>query len=254
MDDMLHERDWEFLLDTIYRINTADGLPAYAQEALACICTLIPCDQGTFFSLDNDGSFCPNETYVYGKEAHYLREFMAGGYMDELIFRIMNVKMYSNVLRDTDVIPDYIRLNSRVFKEIYIPQGIYYALRLILYSQGKVIGQFALFNSKERGDFTDRDLRLGNLVIQHLALKLKDIKAEKQQHAQADSLDMLRITYKLTQRELQVVLMIADGMSEGEVAERLFISLSTIKKHLYNAYSKIGVNNRVQLLQVVLSK
>lgn len=39
----------------------------------------------------------------------------------------------------------------------------------------------------------------------------------------------------------------ARGLSDDEVAGKLYISNSTVKKHLYNAYSKMGVSNRLQL-------
>ena len=39
------------------------------------------------------------------------------------------------------------------------------------------------------------------------------------------------------------------GYSNGEIAERGNVSIHTIKKHLQNIYSKMGVKNRVQLLQ-----
>lgn len=37
------------------------------------------------------------------------------------------------------------------------------------------------------------------------------------------------------------------GMSDDEVVGKLYISNSTVKKHLYSAYSKMGVSNRLQL-------
>jgi DNA-binding CsgD family transcriptional regulator len=255
MDDRLCKRDWELLLDALYRINAAKDLPTYAQEALDCLETLISCDQATFFPLSSDGKFCPEETLVSGEKALYLDEFMNGGYSDEIFFKIMNVKMYSNAVRDTDVISDAVRLNSRVFKEIYVPQGIHFALRLTLYSQGRILGQFALFNAKKHGDFSEKALRLGNLIVHHLALKLELLRAQKLEPIEIqNTTHALQTRFNLTPRESQIVSMVADGLSENEVAERLFVSLSTVKKHIYNAYLKVGVNNRTQLIRVILDK
>jgi DNA-binding NarL/FixJ family response regulator len=49
---------------------------------------------------------------------------------------------------------------------------------------------------------------------------------------------------KLTQRELEVLLHVADGLSNAEVARRLWISVATVKFHLTKTYEKLGVTNR----------
>lgn len=48
----------------------------------------------------------------------------------------------------------------------------------------------------------------------------------------------------LTDREREVLAMLADGLSAREIAERLFLSTSTIKTHLHNLYDKLGVTHR----------
>ena len=55
--------------------------------------------------------------------------------------------------------------------------------------------------------------------------------------------------YNLTEREGDVFIQVIQGYSNGEIAERGNVSIHTIKKHLQNIYSKMGVKNRVQLLQ-----
>jgi predicted ATPase len=52
----------------------------------------------------------------------------------------------------------------------------------------------------------------------------------------------------LTKRELEVLRLIAAGLSNREIAERLFIGLSTVKKHINRMYSKLGVKRRTQAI------
>ncbi len=59
-------------------------------------------------------------------------------------------------------------------------------------------------------------------------------------------LDQVRQPIKETvsQRELEVLQLIASGSTNREVAERLFISEATVKTHLLHVYTKLGVNDR----------
>ncbi len=50
----------------------------------------------------------------------------------------------------------------------------------------------------------------------------------------------------LTNREEEVLLKICTGKCNKGIAEDLKISPSTVKKHVYNTYRKLGVNNRFQ--------
>jgi LuxR family maltose regulon positive regulatory protein len=48
----------------------------------------------------------------------------------------------------------------------------------------------------------------------------------------------------LSERELEVLQLIAEGLTNPEIASRLFLSLHTIKAHTRNIYGKLGVHNR----------
>jgi LuxR family maltose regulon positive regulatory protein len=50
----------------------------------------------------------------------------------------------------------------------------------------------------------------------------------------------------LSERELQVLQLIAEGLTNPEIASRLFLALNTVKVHTRNIYGKLGVNNRTQ--------
>ena len=50
--------------------------------------------------------------------------------------------------------------------------------------------------------------------------------------------------FGLTEREVQVLRLVARGRTDAEAAEVLFISPRTVSQHLRNAYNKIGVSNR----------
>src|SRR5579863_5517516 len=58
----------------------------------------------------------------------------------------------------------------------------------------------------------------------------------------------------LSERELQVVRCIAEGLTNREIAERLKLSQHTIKNYLFRIFDKVGVSSRVELLFMTLSQ
>jgi DNA-binding CsgD family transcriptional regulator len=53
----------------------------------------------------------------------------------------------------------------------------------------------------------------------------------------------------LTPRERQVLRMVADAMSDKEIALGLGIELGTVKHHAYNIRNKVGADNRVGMVR-----
>ncbi|MEW2588091.1 response regulator transcription factor [Streptomyces virginiae] len=48
----------------------------------------------------------------------------------------------------------------------------------------------------------------------------------------------------LTKRELEVLQLVADGLSNQQISKRLFLSQATVKSHLVHVYAKLGVESR----------
>ena len=53
---------------------------------------------------------------------------------------------------------------------------------------------------------------------------------------------------ELTDRELEVVTLLAQGMSNAEIAAAMFVSEATVKSHLGRITAKWGVRDRIQVL------
>jgi DNA-binding NarL/FixJ family response regulator len=51
---------------------------------------------------------------------------------------------------------------------------------------------------------------------------------------------------ELTERESEVLRLIAEGKENAQIAEQLFISIQTVKNHVSNILAKLEVENRVQ--------
>jgi ATP/maltotriose-dependent transcriptional regulator MalT len=58
----------------------------------------------------------------------------------------------------------------------------------------------------------------------------------------------LRLEDPLSERELEVIGLLASGKTNSEVARDLFVSVGTVKSHTGNIYRKLGARNRAEAL------
>lgn len=52
----------------------------------------------------------------------------------------------------------------------------------------------------------------------------------------------------LSERECEVLRLIAAGLSNPEIAEHLYLSVGTVKRHVHNIYAKLGATHRLNAL------
>lgn len=67
-------------------------------------------------------------------------------------------------------------------------------------------------------------------------------------------LEELGPCYGLTAREWEVARLICEGCDTKQIAEKLFISVATVKSHLHRLYTKTGTSGQADLIRVILSK
>lgn len=68
------------------------------------------------------------------------------------------------------------------------------------------------------------------------------------QQAPLDGDSSVPVVEMLTEREQEILQLIADGLSNQEIAETLIVALGTVAKHTHNIFEKLGVRNRTQAL------
>jgi len=70
-------------------------------------------------------------------------------------------------------------------------------------------------------------------------------------HGSQIDLDDLSEHFRLTNREKEIMALLLEGKTNNEIEKELFISLKTVKSHVYNIYQKLNVKNRLQMINTI---
>lgn len=125
-----------------------------------------------------------------------------------------------------------------------------------------LLGGYALFDlSLKIPEFPFSDYLIATLQIGfnfpalfYLARFLQRRSLERPFETSHPDMNSVLAPLGISPREVEIVDLILKGFSNKETADHLFISVDTVKKHSYNVYRKLGVQNRVQLSYFVQNR
>jgi len=65
-----------------------------------------------------------------------------------------------------------------------------------------------------------------------------------------EGFEQILAKYNISKREKDIIRLILHGMSNREIQDSLYISLRTVESHIYRIYGKLGIKNRIQLINL----
>ncbi len=101
----------------------------------------------------------------------------------------------------------------------------------------------------------DLELQQKNTEIQNYLLTIEELNNKSKQKKDSEQNNLItRINdFELSKREKEVLEYISHGLSNTEIAKKMFVSNNTIKTHISHIYSKLDVKNRIQAIKKVTS-
>jgi DNA-binding CsgD family transcriptional regulator len=101
----------------------------------------------------------------------------------------------------------------------------------------KSIQEENALNRKEISEFINKIYNLEDLLIT----------GEEPRTETNEKIEQLILSAQLSEREAEILLLIASGKSNKKIAETLFISINTVKYHTRNLYEKLDINKRTEI-------
>lgn len=240
-------KEWMSINRIIYKIYGDVNLNKMRTDFLENLNMYIDFDGAYFYLAKDDNELLFNSPASYRCHARDEIDFT---YVPEIAQIIKNRK--TMVFRETDIIHRNQWVDSMDYKLNYKPYNWCYGMRLVIAMDNKVLGILTLFRGIGKKNFDINEVLFLDIFKEHLALRL-DLEINQKKKIDAmNSLEYDKVAkkYELTRKERVVLEMLSKGEASEQISSELDVSLNTVKKHTVNIYRKLGINKRIQLIQM----
>lgn len=200
------------------------------------------------FELDllKEYSKTTNNEGIIQAEKKYLSEYKKYA-TESLTGSLAKLMVFAHLKREIDLAQDF-RSDPKFYNELLKKLNEDYS-GISYYSQYEAdLSKLSASLYKEKYDYHKRlNYVLAIIIVALLGgmiYLLRMIKAKARQELNSE-------LSTLTMQEEKVARLICTGKSNKDIASELFISQSTIKTHISNIYSKLNINNRKQLIDII---
>jgi DNA-binding CsgD family transcriptional regulator len=242
--ETLGSRDLRAVLEFVETAWALAGERAFPRDTLDALGELIPSDSVSYDDLDR----------VHRREIEYVTtdddddddgEQLFWRIVDEHpICRHQQAYADFSATRLSDVISRRRLVNSHIYAEWLQPYGVEAELEAGIARSRARTRNFIL--QRASGDFSMRD-RVALELVRPQLRRIHEMTELRRALGRSEPQDLGR----LTGREGEVLELVAAGLTNAAIAERMWISPGTVKKHLDNIYAKLGVANRTAAVATI---
>ena len=233
----LSERDYQGVLEVLREAAAVDGAIPFTEPLLEALRRLVPCDVVAYHERLAPGA--PRLIVWSGEPRGPVTDAVRAAQqrLDHLdpLTPAPGARKYSDLFSQQEF------HRHDVYQELARPLGIEDMVRVWLEPTGAGDARLE-FDRPDRG-FRERDRTVLDVLRPHFAQFRRNALRRRRPHAEAAKL--------LTPREREILALVAEGRQNGEVARILWISAGTVRKHLENAYEKLGVHTRTAAVAAI---
>jgi DNA-binding CsgD family transcriptional regulator len=236
MSASLAERDVDGVLSVLGLAASMDGPQPFELPVIERLVELIPADGAGYWEYEHgrDGgdvffvplAACDPEAWDHWLEAN------ASGFVDWWPLRDDRLRPLGTATFFSDIVSGREKRKHPWYAEIMRPGGQEHECKVLLPAPAGVTRGFYFYRDRGNRDFDERDRAILNSLRAHLETVRR--RWERRRVSAAG----------LTSRERELVVLLRQGLTNQEIAERLVISTGTVRTHLENIFDKLGVHTR----------
>lgn len=229
----LSESDYRGVLEVLRAAGAVEGPMPFPEPVLEALRRLVPCDVVAYHERF-EASGCNVVVFAGEPRGPVTRDVREAQRRYEVQGRLApagGAEKYSDYFSPRE----FHRLD--LYEYVARPLGVEDMFRLWLDPRGAQ-GARLEFDRPDRR-FRDSDRTVLDLLLPHLRQFRRNALARRRVFSSPSNAEE-----RLSPREHEILELVAQGLTNAEVARMLWISSGTVRKHLENAYSKLGVHTR----------
>jgi DNA-binding CsgD family transcriptional regulator len=239
----LRAADLEAVLSFLEEAQTVDGPAPFTPELLDRLIETVGCEYASFSEVDDP--LRVERRYVGSSAEPWVPE--DDGWWGSP--RTLELRRYrfANGGRPVIVLADVLTRDERTSADFNFNFRDYAVRDEIHVDLDSARTWFATLNLGSERKFGPRERLMVHLLRPHLIGLYRSAELRRRLAATTAAFDP-DATERLTRREREVMLCVADGLSNAEIASVLVVERSTVRKHLEHIYEKLGVRSRTAAL------
>jgi DNA-binding CsgD family transcriptional regulator len=238
----LAQSDLHAILGFLADADASGAEEAYGPAVLEHLRRLIPCDDVGYEQAD-----VPARRFTDPLAELYATQdavYWASGPCPITEYRLRTGDV--SAIRMSDLISRRRYHELPIYRDYFRPLGVDHMLELGLSAVPSAYRALILFRDTDAPDFSERERQMLETLRPHLRARESRATLMALVAGRLRALDERGETddLQLTTREREIVAAVAAGKTNAQIAADLWISPSTVKKHLENTYVKLGVGSR----------
>ena len=247
----LEENEWMLINEITYRAHYIYSIDELQSVFLDMIKFLVDYDAAIFARIKTDDGKLSFYAVQYRGMAKKTSKAWEEETLDSDYARWIIMSGKNHAFLESEMMSGKRLQESEIYKTVYAPCGLKYSIGICFVFKDTPLAMLRFYRKHDKHDFDIRDLFVLDQIHNHMAYRLSyEVNKGDTRYFWAKGLFM-KICQEdhLTDKEAEIFSYAIKGLTNKDISVSMKISVSTVKKHLYSLYNKMGVKNRVQLLQ-----
>jgi DNA-binding CsgD family transcriptional regulator len=247
----LEENEWMLINELTYNVHYIYLIEELQNMFLNLIKILINYDVAIFARIKKES----DHPLLYGIQYSGIDKKMIETWREATLLsdytRWIIISGKNRVFRESDMQSEKTIRDSVIYQKFYKPLRLFHSMGICFVFKETPLALLRFYRKDGDKDFSTKELFILDQIHNHMAYRLSyEVNKGDTRYFWAKSQFMMICQEKhLTEKEAEIFNYAIKGLANNEICSTMNITLSTVKKHLNSLYAKLGVKNRVQLLQ-----